>query len=110
MRPNRTRRDWSGANAKIAAEPQCRVCRATPVQRCHVLPRRYDERLGDVLVVTFDDVWPGCASCHTAYDEHRLDLRPYLTAAEFARAFDKLPRGEALRIIGGRAFIEDSNG
>jgi len=91
-------RDWSEVNEKMAREGhRCRVgadnvgdgsC-AGPVQRAHVLGREYDEphptRAG-MLLVRAVDVVPLCRHHHQLYDARRLDLLPYLTPAEQARA------------------------
>jgi hypothetical protein len=92
-------RDWTEARAKVSAERVCRVgdawvlgvdaC-AGVVQAAHIIGRaKADEPHPDGsgrLIVRAVDVVPLCAHHHAEYDAHRLDLLPYLTAAEQARA------------------------
>lgn len=78
------RRDWSQANHK--REYGCRICGRHPAELAHVIGRINDERHGNVLTVHPDSVTPLCREHHTAYDARRLDLLPYLTVQEQARA------------------------
>lgn len=78
------------------------MCGATPVEAAHTVGRKYDATIADTPLPDFasdafsgfdpqdvyvhpEEVVPLCRACHTAYDEHRLDLLPYLTYTEQAR-------------------------
>lgn len=74
-------RDWTKAREKCAAEGRCRVCHRLGWEAAHVIGRTHDG-----VVVHPDDVVPLCTRCHAAYDLRRLDLLPYLSLAEQARA------------------------
>lgn len=82
------RRDWTLALGKVRGEARCRVCRkAGRLEAAHVVGRRYDaEREDGTIFVHPDDVVPLCGACHAAYDARSLDLLPYLSLAEQARA------------------------
>jgi hypothetical protein len=99
----RIRRDWSAARTKLAAEGVCRVCAGEPVQAAHLIGRRHD-RAGEqgARAVDPDDIVPLCEVCHRAYDARRLDLLPYLTRAEQARAVELVGLMAALRRLSGR--------
>lgn len=88
-------RDWRDARAKVDAERVCRVCGASehdpsgPVEAAHVIGRIHDrprEERESMLYVEPDDVVPLCRTCHRAYDLGGLDLLPYLSRDEQARA------------------------
>lgn len=110
------KRDWSDAIQKVEIEGKCRVCgRTMGLQAAHVSGRRYDiafgSRSGDphVLYVHPDDVVPLCSrtengrgGCHAAYDSRDLDLLPYLTLAEQARAAGHVGLVRALARTTGR--------
>jgi hypothetical protein len=99
----RLRRDWSAARAKLAGEGVCRVCGAEHPQAAHLIGRRHDTPSENgALRVEADDVVPLCERCHRAYDAHRLDLLPYLTRAEQARAVELVGLVAALRRLSGR--------
>lgn len=110
--------DWHEARVKVRREGACRVCGARPddtdvkaIEAAHVIPGRlHDDRdPTGRRVVRADDVVPLCTrwagkGCHTRYDEHALDLAPFLTDVERERA--EVVAGEpgrAARIITGRA-------
>jgi hypothetical protein len=107
-------RDWSAALAKRDREGCCRVCGAVPgpgvrLEAAHTIGRRFDQRLspgGRTLVVHPDDTVPLCVKadggCHQAFDAHRLDLLPYLTYSEQARAVGHVGIVAALRRLSGR--------
>lgn len=82
------RRDWSDAHAKVELEGRCRVCGTDRLRReaAHVIGRRYDSERGGVVYVEPDDVVPLCAPCHGLYDARKLDVLPFLSYAEQARA------------------------
>lgn len=101
------RRDWTLAIGKVRVEGACRVCgRTTGLQAAHVSGRKYDEPVvngSDIVAVHPDDVVPLCSilpgnagGCHQAYDSRDLDLLPYLTLAEQARAAGHLGLVRAL--------------
>lgn len=105
------RRDWQDALAKVAAEGVCRVCGSTlRVEAAHVIGRARDRRRPDGIVrVDPDSVVPLCGpatssgTCHGRYDAHELDLAPYLTAEEGARAvLDAGGLWAAVRRVSGR--------
>lgn len=67
------------------AEGRCRVCGATSgLQAAHTIGRKYDDRRTGVVAPA--DVVPLCLEHHQQYDARRLDLLPYLTLEEQARA------------------------
>lgn len=90
------RRNWTAAREKVMAEGRCRVCRQTGngLEAAHVMGRKYDDPSGHVDP---NDVVPLCRPCHTAYDQRRLDLLPYLTLPEQARAVSHVGIARALR-------------
>lgn len=110
------KRDWSDALQKVAWEGKCRVCgRTTGLQAAHVSGRRHDlaigSRSGDprVIYVHPDDIVPLCSQtesglggCHGEYDRRDLDLLPYLTLAEQARAAGHVGIVRALARTTGR--------
>ena len=76
-----TRRNWKEARAKVDAENgRCRVCGAPNAEAAHVIPRSLAPGVGNNMGA--DNIVPLCRDCHTEYDQHRLDLLPYLTLAE----------------------------
>jgi hypothetical protein len=81
-------RDFSIARAKVDAEGVCRVCGTSrDLQAAHIAYRRYDPKVAKKrAVVVPDDICPLCRSCHEKYDQHRLDLLPYLSLREQGRA------------------------
>lgn len=124
-------RDWHDARHKIEAEGACRVCGRTDedlraagrppherVEAAHTLGRSHDEPHPDgrtrtveftdgttkvvpVLWVNPLDVVPLDTECHRDYDSHRLNLKPYLTADELARAEALVGAGQAERRLMG---------
>jgi len=84
------KRDWSDAEAKRTF---CRVCGIANPELAHVIGRARDKPKRPhmkTLWVNPDAVVPLCGpfpeGCHGAYDRHELDLLPYLTRQEQARA------------------------
>ena len=98
-----TKRDWSKAEPK--REEGCRLC-GSPAQLAHVIGRSRDERIGGTFVVDPDSIVPLCAAHHRAYDNKGcLDLMPYLTVGEQARAvLDAGGIENARQRISGREF------
>jgi len=81
------KRDWRAARAKVDQEGRCRVCGArNGLQAAHTIGRKYDDRRTGV--VDPRDIVPLCAHDHAAFDQRRLDLLPYLTLDEQARAVE----------------------
>lgn len=78
-----------GANAISALAAEESYGCLGPVQRAHVIGREHDEphptRPG-WRIVRAVDVVPLCRAHHIAYDGRALDLLPYLTVEEQARA------------------------
>lgn len=99
-----TKRNWQDSLQKVEEQPYCRVCGSPFVEQAHVIGRARDERRGGVRYVNPDSIVPLCAEHHRAYDGRRLDLLPYLTVAEQARAVIDADGIEAARRrIVGRA-------
>jgi hypothetical protein len=97
------RRNWTFARAKVSKEGFCRKCgTSNGVQAAHILGRAYDNG----VVVLPCAIVPLCPSCHRQYDDHELDLWPYLTTIERRRAIHRLGEGDARRRISGRAFLD----
>lgn len=103
---------WTDALAKVAAEGKCRVCGSVlRVEAAHVVGRARDRRGADgITVVHPDSIVPLCGpatssgTCHGRYDAHELDLAPYLTAEEGARAvLDAGGLWAAVRRVSGRS-------
>ena len=88
------RRDWTKV---VEAHPQtCRIhsldrthaCEG-PVEFAHITPRKLDKRNSSSAkgyVVDPLDICPLCKGAHMRYDAGELDLLPYLTVDEQARA------------------------
>lgn len=97
-----SRRDWTAARAKVEADNngRCRVCRDTPVDAAHVIPRSIDPRESNMGP---DSVVGLCRRCHTAYDAHELDLLAHLTLDEqLAAVYAAGSIARALQIVEGR--------
>lgn len=76
----------NAARRKVEGEGCCRVC-GTPADRCDAA-HTWDRSLGgrgfdtpDLIVPLCSDV-KGGQGCHQLYDQHQLDLLPYLTVDE----------------------------
>lgn len=109
------RRDWTAATSVTA----CRVCGLHPaalevarVERAHILGRNLDTRMPDGTrrvepntTVALCVRWDG-QGCHTRYDKHALNLRPYLTDTEWATAVALVGEGPALRRVMGAEWRE----
>lgn len=96
-------RDWTLARLKVEEEGCCRVCHATGrLHAAHIVGRAFDKDEEGVVVVDPDDVVPLCEVCHRAFDQRRLDLLPYLTRPEQARAVLHAGIVGAMRRISGR--------
>ena len=90
-------RDWTKPRAKVDREGKCRVCRATgTLEAAHIIPRSLG---GDEHE---DATLPLCRYDHTRFDEHQLDLLPYLTKAEQAHAVSLVGMSSAWHIITGQ--------
>ena len=81
------KRDWTAARAKVDAvvDGRCRVCRSARfgLDAAHVIPRSLNPT---DQAMTEDAIVPLCRLCHVAFDNHELDLLPYLTIEEQAAA------------------------
>ena len=63
---------------KIVREGQCRICTSAAIETAHLVPRgrgapRYDQP--DICI-------PLCKRHHTAFDDHELDVLPYIDRDE----------------------------
>jgi hypothetical protein len=89
------RRDWAAARAKCDDEGRCRIsdeCKGH-IEAAHVIGREHDRRVhlpgrreAWWFEVDADSIVPMCRDHHQAYDDHELDLLPYLTPDEQVRA------------------------
>lgn len=87
----RKRRDWTKAREKVDSEGGlCRVCKSPRADAAHVIPRSLAPGASNNM--SEDNIVPLCRACHTAYDQHILDLLPYLRISE---------QVEAVRTAGG---------
>ena len=89
MRRSQPKRDWSDAVQKRDAEGRCRVCHIERgLEMAHITGRRNDQPKPGTktLYVHPDSIVPLCSVDHRAYDARELDLLPYLTTEEQARA------------------------
>lgn len=78
------KRDWRAARMKVDTEGRCRVCKAAgELDAAHVIPRSVSPVEGSQDERAIVGL---CRRHHTAYDQHRLDLLPYLTVEEQAHA------------------------
>lgn len=109
MKRSVPKRLWEDARDKVDEEGRCRVC-STPdgslvdgerihLEAAHTVGREHDRvefgpKGGKTLVVRRESVIPLCQHCHRQYDEHRLDLLPFLFLPE---------QIEAVRASGGIA-------
>ena len=92
-----SRRDWTEAHRKCEEERVCRVCGAPASDAAHIIPRSLGGGMSAAAVV------PLCREDHTAYDDHDLDLLPYLTREEELEAVRVVGISRAYRILGGMA-------
>lgn len=97
-------RDWSAVT--IDSDTACRVCGSQgQTTRAHLSRRCHDEKVGrGRWVVHPDDVIPLCGpvgapgSCHTLFDNGRLDVLGYATVEEQVRVVQHLGGIEAARM------------
>lgn len=98
MKRKQPNRDWSEARDKVEEEGQCRICGIPDgsvvdgfyvhLEAAHTIGRKQQDEVrvgprgGEVLVVKRESTVPLCTDCHRAYDEHRLDLLPFLFLPE----------------------------
>lgn len=76
----------NAAREKVEREERCRVCHVGPaykLEAAHLWPRSrgasgFDEP--DLIVPLCSTVFGG--TCHADFDDHRLDLLPFLTLGE----------------------------
>jgi hypothetical protein len=94
VKRSQPKRLWWQAIEKSENEgDRCRVCRSHGVELAHVTGRTHDcepplRDEGDwkPYVVHPDRIVPLCKDHHALYDQHRLDLLPYLTMWEVLQA------------------------
>jgi 5-methylcytosine-specific restriction endonuclease McrA len=79
------RRDWTDAREKCEGEGCCRVCRRPDPEAAHIIPR---SQVSPPHGEHPDNIVPLCRGCHRGYDQGRLDLLPYLTRGEQAKAVE----------------------
>jgi hypothetical protein len=100
------KRDWRAARAKVEAEGRCRVCGRSDLrlEAAHIVSRaRVRPGAGEDPA----NIVPLCArDCHARYDRRALDLLPYLTRVEQAKAVELHPGGllGAVERITGERF------
>jgi hypothetical protein len=95
--PARARRDWTEPRKKVEFEGACRVCgrEGITLDPAHIIPR---SRVGPGEGEHYDNIVPLCRErCHRAFDEGGLDLLPYLTLSEQAKAARLVGIAEAYR-------------
>lgn len=103
------KRDWVAAREKVEAEGRCRVCgRTFLLEAAHVIPRSRvgirggkGEAPANIVPLCGADPYDGGSCCHGSYDSGTLDLRPFLTADEWAYAVELVGLAEAERRVGG---------
>jgi hypothetical protein len=78
------KRDWTAAREKCDGRGLPRVPAARPGGRAHH-PSKPGQALGGEHP---DNIVPLCRGCHRGYDQGRLDLLPYLTRSEQAKAVE----------------------
>lgn len=105
-------RDWAAAIGKVSAEGECRVCGLTldaaarkglRIEAAHIIDRSLGaDKSADIIVPLCGPVTT-TSTCHAKYDEHRLDLLPYLTLDEQLAAVHAAKGIEKARnrIVGG---------
>lgn len=87
-------------HAKRDHEGACRVCGRAPVDAAHIIPRSLAPNGGEIA----DNCVPLCREHHVRYDQHRLDLEPFLTSAELAQAVWLMGSlAGAARVVNGHA-------
>ena len=103
-----TKERWAEVYERYGPAPDCRIrtrdaghhC-VGPIQMMHITPRKLDRGVVNPL-----DVMPGCRLVHDQYDgrhQARLDLIPYMTSREQARAVERLGSLErAIKHCSGR--------
>jgi 5-methylcytosine-specific restriction endonuclease McrA len=78
-------RDWTAFRAKVDHEGHCRIGGRLhgPPDAAHIIQR---SRIPSDEAMHADNCVPLCRDCHTAYDQQRVDLLPYLSRGEQAYA------------------------
>lgn len=102
-------RDWTAARNKVDNAPGCRKCgRGGRLDAAHIIGRKYDRKLLGYhkRIVEADSIVPLCRDCHTRYDQYLIDLLPYLTNGEQARAVLDVGLFAAFRRITGRRSLD----
>ena len=85
-----TKRSWTEARAKVDAEGRCRVCGGPNPEAAHLIPR---SRVRPGAGEHPDNIVPLDRECHALFDAGQLDLLPYLTPVEQAKAAELHPGG-----------------
>lgn len=87
------RRDWGPAWDKVREEGCCRVCHrsSVPIDPAHIIPRSRGGTMDPLCIC------PLCRDHHTLFDQHELELLPFLTLAEQAYAVALVGIAEAYR-------------
>lgn len=88
------KRDWTAALEKVQAEGRCRACGRpgsdyVPLDAAHIIPRSRVTHGGEHS----DNICVLCRTCHALFDGRKLDLLPYLTRMEQAKAVELHPGG-----------------
>jgi hypothetical protein len=100
-------RIWTHARRKVQDEGRCRRCHSPyRLDPAHIIPR---SRIGAQRGAEApENILPLCRTCHDLYDMGRLDLRPFLTEAEWAHARLLVGEGEAERRLSPSTFRQES--
>ena len=99
-----TKRSWTEARAKVDAEGRCRVCGGPNPEAAHIVSRA-QVRAGagehPANIVPLD------RKCHALFDAGDLDLLPFLTPEEQAKAVELHPGRMlgALRRVTGEWWV-----
>lgn len=112
-------RIWTWARIKVEDEGACRFCgQELPpymLHACHVVGRERDEfdpvtgePQPQPWIVDPDRVVPGCEPCHTAYDEHKIDVLGKLTLEEELQAVFDCRYADHSGIEGARRRVAPS--
>lgn len=100
-------RKWKAMREKVEAEGGvCRNCGGPYAQAAHIIPRSLIPKVGHSHLDGEDarNCVPLCDArgCHSAYDNHRLDVLPLLTREEQAYAVELVGLQAAYRQITGQ--------
>lgn len=93
------KRDWTAAREKVELEGGCRVCKGSPADAAHIIPR---SRVPGPEAMAQSNIVPLCRPHHVAFDDRRLDLLPFLSVDEQAFAVFLVGMIEAYTYICGQ--------